>query len=85
MCWGGVGGGAGVELHTESVPAYDGRRGQAIVLCKRGQFIAHGTILSGTLCCAKRRLKKEENKEEREAECEKEEMEEEGSSMRLRF
>ena len=64
--------GAEVALHTESVPAYDGRRGQAIVLCKRGQFIAHGTVHGGTLCCATRRLKKEEDKEEREAEYEEE-------------
>ena len=63
--------GAGVELHTESVPAYDGRRAQAIVLCKRGQFIAHGSVHGGTLCCATRRLKKEEDKEEREGEYEK--------------
>ena len=70
--------GAGVELHTESVSAYDGCRGLAIVLCKRGQFIAHGTVHGGTLCCATRRLRKEENKEEREAEYKEEEMEEEG-------
>ena len=70
--------GAGVELHTEAVPAYDGRRAQAIVLCKRGQFIAHGTVYGGTLCCATRWLKKEENKEEREAEYKEEESEKEG-------
>ena len=70
--------GAEVEPHTESVPAYDGRRGQAIVPCKRGQFIAHGLVYGGTLCCATRRLKEEENKEEREEEYEEEEIEEEG-------
>ena len=70
--------GVEVELHIETVFAYDGRRGLAIVLCKRGQFIAHGTVHDGTLCCATRRLKEEENKEEREGEYEEEEIEEEG-------
>ena len=71
-----------MALHTESVPAYDGRRGLAIVLCKRRQFIAHGSVHDGTLCCATRRLKKEEKKEEREAECEEEEMGEEGEQLK---
>ena len=74
--------GAEVALHTESVPAYDRRSGPAIVLCKRGQLIAHGTVHDGTLCCATRQLKKEEKKEEREAECEEEEMEEEGEQIK---
>ena len=56
--------GAEVEPHTETVPPYDGRRGQAIFLCKRRQFIAHGSVHGGTLCCATRRLKKEEVEEE---------------------
>ena len=63
---------------TLSLSAYDVRCGLAIVLCKRRQFIAHGSVHGGTLCCATRRLKKEENKEEREAEHEEEEMEDEG-------
>ena len=68
--------GTGVEVHTESVSAYAGRRGLAIVLCKRGEFIAHCSVHGGTLCRVTRRLKKEEDKEEREAEYEEEEMEE---------
>ena len=73
--------GAKGELHTESVPAYDGRRGQAILPCKRGQFIAHGSIHGGILCRATKRLKEEESKEEREAEYKEEENEEEGEQQ----
>ena len=61
--------------------AYDGCSGPAILLCKRGQFIAHGTVHDGTLCCATRRLKEEENKEEREGEYKEEEIEEEEQHM----
>ena len=57
--------GAEVEPHTESVPAYDGRRGQAIVPCKRGQFIAHGIVHGGTLCRATQRLYLKEGREKR--------------------
>ena len=60
--------GAEVEPHTESVPAYDGRRGQAIVPCKREQFIAHGNVHGGTMCRTMQRLKEEESEEEGEAE-----------------
>ena len=67
--------------HTETVSAYDGRRGQAIVPCKRGQFIAHGTVHGGTLCRATKRLKEEESKEEGEAEYKEEDSEEEGEQQ----
>ena len=42
---------AGEELepHTETVSAYDGRRGQATFPCKCGQFIAHGNVHGGTV------------------------------------
>ena len=69
--------GVEVEPHTETVSAYDGRRGQAIFPCKRGQFIAHGNVHDGTLCRAMKRLKKEENEEEGEAEYKEEESEKE--------
>ena len=67
-----------VEPHTEIVSAYDGRRGKAIFPCKRGQFIAHGIVHGGTLCCATQRLKEEESEEEGEAEYKEDESEEEG-------
>ena len=60
MCGGG---GCG-----EGGGAYDGCRGQAIVPCKRGQFIAHGNVHGETLCRAMQRLKEEESEEEGEAE-----------------
>ena len=75
---------AEVEPHTESVPAYDGRRGQAIVLCKRGQFIAHGSVHGGTLCRETQRLKEEESEEEGEAEYKEEESEEEGEQLKAK-
>ena len=36
-----------MEPHTESVPAYDGRHGRAILPCKHEQFIAHGIVHGG--------------------------------------
>ena len=38
---------AEVEPHTETVPAYDGRRGRAILPSKHEQFIADGIVHGG--------------------------------------
>ena len=71
--------------YTATVPPYDGRRGQAIVLCKRRQFIAHGSVHGGTLCCATRRLKKEEMEEEGKLSAKRKRARKRGSSSRLKI
>ena len=77
--------GAEVEPHTETVSAYDGRRGQAIFPCKRGQFIAHGNVHDGTLCRATKRLKKEENEEEGKLSTKRKRVRKRRSSKRLKI
>ena len=59
---------AEVETHTEPVSALRRALRTAIFPCKRGQFIAHGNVHSGTLCRATQRLKEEESEEVGEAE-----------------